>query len=453
MLYFDSIVGQEHAKVRLEFCADVYEKTGICPNILLFGQNGCDATYLARALAAELHHRAQLRGYTAKYFVEINCTSIPEPEDWIKEFIKALQSRAHVTYLLDQIHALPLKISNWLLTAFDPNTTAKTVRFGHEEAVLDFKAHTIIATTTERQRDFAPLLGRFTQIELVGKEAAETRNELQPLNAAALVETLHRLDRMIGLENVKAQIRRLTDLVAMQRKRSAAGLKSAEVSLHLVFTGNPGTGKTTIARYVGEIYAALGLLAKGHLVEAHREDLVAGYIGQTAIKTKAKIQEALDGVLFIDEAYSLNVAHTSNEDFGKEAVSTLIAEMENNRDRIAVIVAGYTEEMKDFINMNPGLSSRFTRYIEFEDYAPQELAQIFIKLAGDNDYKLQEEANSALLAHLTAAHAKKGRGFGNGRFVRRIFEEAVEKHATRIEMSSLQDRDSLTTLTEADLPI
>jgi len=258
---------------------------------------------------------------------------------------------------------------------------------------------------------------------------------------------------MIGLENVKAQIRRLTEFVEMQRKRSAAGLKSAEISLHLVFTGNPGTGKTTVARYVGEIYAALGLLAKGHMVEAHREDLVAAYIGQTAIKTKAKTMEALDGILFIDEAYSLDVRHTTGEDFGKEAVSTLVAQMEDNRDRIAVIVAGYPEEMKDFINMNPGLNSRFTRYIEFEDYSPHELAQIFTKLAGDNDYTLNETGYSALLAHFTAAHAKRGRDFGNGRYVRRIFEEAVEKHATRVKKTGVKDRESLATLTEADLPI
>ena len=292
-----------------------------------------------------------------------------------------------------------------------------------------------------------------TESEFGKKLAATVRDDLERLDTAALAEALQGLDRMIGLENVKAQIRRLTDLVDTQHKRSAAGLKAAEVSLHLVFTGNSGTGKTTVARYVGEIFEALGLLAKGHLVEAHRQDLVAGFIGQTAIKTKAKIQEALDGVLFIDEAYSLHVESSGHRDFGAEAVATLVAEMENNRARLVVIVAGYPEEMKDFINMNPGLRSRFTRYIDFEDYTPNELAQIFIKLAEEKDYKLHVEAGAALSAHLVNAHAMRGRDFGNGRYVRKLFEEAVEKHATRIKKFALEDRDSLTTLTEADLPI
>jgi TPR repeat protein/AAA+ superfamily predicted ATPase len=289
------------------------------------------------------------------------------------------------------------------------------------------------------------------QSERGRKDAAIARHLLKPLNAAALAEALQGLEGMIGLENVKAQIRRLTDFVEMQCKRKAAGLKSAEVTLHLVFTGNPGTGKTTVARYVGEIYAALGLLERGHVVAANREDLVAGWIGQTALKTKAKIQEALNGVLFIDEAYSLHVEGPGHRDFGAEAVATLVAEMENNRDRLAVIVAGYPAEMKGFINMNPGLSSRFTRYIEFEDYNPRELTQIFVKFAESNDYKLDEKARSAVLTHLTVEYAKRGRDFGNGRYVRKKFEEAVEMHAARVKKSGARDRDSLALLTEADL--
>ncbi len=276
---------------------------------------------------------------------------------------------------------------------------------------------------------------------------------LEEMKDVSLNEALEGIEQMIGLKNVKVQIRRLTDLVEMQRKRGEAGLKSAEVSLHLVFTGNPGTGKTTVARYVGKIYAALGLLEKGHVVASNREDLIAAYLGQTAMKTKEKIEEALDGVLFIDEAYSLNPPDDGGRDYGSEAVATLVAEMENNRDRLAVIVAGYPEEMKGFINMNPGLSSRFTRYIEFEDYSPSELAQIFVKLATDSDYKLDAEAEAALLNHLAIVHAMRGRDFGNGRFVRTLFQETVEKHAMRINDSGADDLESLSTFTEADLPI
>lgn len=277
--------------------------------------------------------------------------------------------------------------------------------------------------------------------------------ELERISATMLAGALQKLDRLVGLESVKAQVRGLIDFMDVQRKRDAAGLKSVGVSLHLVFTGNPGTGKTTVARYLGEIYAAMGILPRGHLIEAHREDLVAGYIGQTAIKTKAKIEVALDGVLFIDEAYALNVRHTTNEDFGSEAVTTLLAAMENNRERLAVIVAGYPTEMKRFIEMNPGLRSRFTRYIEFEDYQPSELTQIFTQLADDQDYRLSEGARSRLAAHMTLAYASRGRDFGNGRYVRNVFEASVERHAKRVKQFGLTDHESLRTLTEADLDV
>ncbi len=183
-----------------------------------------------------------------------------------------------------------------------------------------------------------------------------------------------------------------------------------------------------------------------------RQDLIGEYIGQTAPKVNAKITEALDGVLFIDEAYSLAPPYISN-DFGAEAVATLIAEMENHRDRLAVIVAGYPDEMKRFINLNPGLGSRFTRYIAFEDCQPGELAQIFLKLAQDSDYGLDEEGRAALLEHFSITYAVRGKDFGNGRYVRTLFEESVERQSTRLLIAGLQDRQSLTLLTAADLAI
>lgn len=250
------------------------------------------------------------------------------------------------------------------------------------------------------------------------------------------------------------QIQSLADRTKIQILRKATGLKSPGTSLHLVFTGNPGTGKTTVARHIGKIYVELGFLLKGHLVEAQRQDLIGEYVGHTApkVKVKAKIAEALDGVLFIDEAYSQAPPHTGN-DFGAEAVATLIAEMENHRDRLAVIVAGYPDEMKRFINMNPGLSSRFTRYIEFEDYSPSELLTIFHKLAAESDYHLAEGADAPLLVHLTAKYAMRGRDFGNARYVRTLFEEAVERQATRVTQEGLTDRNPLVVLTASDLPI
>ena len=264
--------------------------------------------------------------------------------------------------------------------------------------------------------------------------------------------TMRMIEGMIGLGGVKVQIQSLADRAKTQIMRRAAGLKSPGVSLHLVFTGNPGTGKTTVARYIGKIYAELGFLAKGHLVEAQRQDLIGEYIGHTAPKVKAKIVEALDGVLFIDEAYSLAPPYVSN-DFGAEAVATLIAEMENQRDRLAIIVAGYPVEMKRFIDMNPGLSSRFTRYIEFEDYQPSELTKIFVKFAQESDYRLDEGVQAALLQHFTAIYAMRGKNFGNARDVRNLFEQAVERHATRVCTAELRDRESLALLTTSDLPI
>ena len=258
------------------------------------------------------------------------------------------------------------------------------------------------------------------------------------------------LDALVGLSSVKEEIKTLSNFITIQQKRKEQGLKSSSVSYHCVFTGNPGTGKTTVARIVAQIYKSLGILSRGHLVETDRAGLVAEYVGQTAVKTNKIIDSALDGVLFIDEAYSLI---GTGQDYGKEAIATLLKRMEDDRDRLVVILAGYSKEMQDFINTNPGLQSRFNRYIEFPDYSAEELLQIFEKNVEKFDYKLQNEASVAMAEYFQNAIENKDANFGNARFVRNIFEKTLEKQANRLSTDPDLDTDELTLITPADLPI
>lgn len=258
------------------------------------------------------------------------------------------------------------------------------------------------------------------------------------------------LDTLVGLSSVKEEIKTLSNFIKIQQKRKEQGLKSSSVSYHCVFTGNPGTGKTTVARIVAQIYKDLGILSKGHLVETDRAGLVAEYVGQTAVKTNKIIDSALDGVLFIDEAYSLI---GTGQDYGKEAIATLLKRMEDNRDRLVVILAGYSKEMQDFINTNPGLQSRFNRYIDFPDYSAAELLQIFEKNVEKFDYKLEKEALVAMSEYFQHAVENKDANFGNARFVRNIFEKTLEKQANRLSTDPELDTEELTLITLADLPI
>ncbi|MBU4291926.1 MAG: AAA family ATPase, partial [Verrucomicrobia bacterium] len=263
-------------------------------------------------------------------------------------------------------------------------------------------------------------------------------------------DAMQSLNALIGLSRVKEEIRKLIDFIQIQKYRRDQGMKTPVLSLHLVFTGNPGTGKTTVARLVGKIYAALGLLKEGQMIEAMRQDLIGEYIGQTAPKVKAKVEEALDGVLFIDEAYALAPPHMES-DFGGEAVSTLIAEMENYRDRLAVIVAGYTDKMNDFVSMNPGIKSRFTRYIEFDDYSPREMLKIFLKFAGDDDYQVSTELRESLLNHFVNVKNNGSKDLGNARYVRNLFGKSTERHAARVLDGNLRDKETLSLLTDEDI--
>jgi SpoVK/Ycf46/Vps4 family AAA+-type ATPase len=257
---------------------------------------------------------------------------------------------------------------------------------------------------------------------------------------------LGQLDGLTGLAQVKAEVRQLIDVVRAEQMRRAAGLPVSTVSRHLVFTGNPGTGKTTVARLLGQLYAAIGILRTGQLVEVTRSDLVAGYVGQTAIKTTEAVRRALGGVLFIDEAYALTRQAGSGQDYGQEAVDTLVKLMEDHRDELVVIAAGYGEEMAQFISSNPGLPSRFPRTIHFPDYNTDELVSIFEGMCEHDSYQACADAIDAVRQYL--ARLPRTRGFGNGRLVRNLFEAALARQASRIVASGGSD---LTTLTPQDL--
>ncbi len=273
-----------------------------------------------------------------------------------------------------------------------------------------------------------------------------TKRKLFLLPTVTLI--LLKKKRIIGLGSIKDDVKELTAFVKVQKARQEQGLKSVPVSLHLVFTGNPGTGKTTVARIIAKIYKQIGVLSKGQLVEVDRSGLVAGYVGQTAIKTTEQIKKAMGGVLFIDEAYSLS---QKDDAFGQEAIDTILKAMEDNRKDLVVIVAGYTEPMKKFVESNPGLKSRFNKYIEFPDYSVDELEEIFYMNCKKYDYKVEDDVKHQIRALITSRKMGSIENFANAREIRNLFEEIITNQAKRVSTLESPTNDDMMTICLDDL--
>ena len=299
------------------------------------------------------------------------------------------------------------------------------------------------------------------QASRIAKEKKVTANSLKTITSSdigvfALEEKksetspMDELNALIGLHNVKQEVQTVIGLVKMQKMREERGMKTISTSRHMVFTGNPGTGKTTVARIVGQLYREAGILPKGHVVEVSRADLVGSYIGQTAPKTLEKIKEAYGGVLFIDEAYTLS--NQIEKDYGREAIDTLLKEMEDHRDNLVVIVAGYTDPMKNFISSNPGLESRFNKYIDFPDYNAAELEKIFYGMCSKFGYVISSDAKSKIRFHIEQLEKYKDENFGNARDVRNFFEKVLEQQALRVSSMQNPSEADILTIKGPDVP-
>jgi stage V sporulation protein K len=285
-----------------------------------------------------------------------------------------------------------------------------------------------------------------TNLPRVAKaNTASTSNSIVSIGAL-----LDELNGLIGLVQIKRDVADLANYIRVQQLRRSRGLRTPDISLHMVFHGNPGTGKTTVARLLSKIYKELGVVGKGHLVETDRSDLVAGYVGQTALKVRAVAEKALGGILFIDEAYALKRSDDA-QDFGNEAIETLLKFMEDNRQNLVVIVAGYPVEMRRFLDANPGLQSRFNKALNFPDYAPGELMEIFLLLCKESDYKLTDAAQMRLSNYFDSTFRNRDSKFGNARLVRNIFERAITNVANRVVQDPQADNSALESIEDSDI--
>ena len=329
------------------------------------------------------------------------------------------------------------------------NETAPTPRLKAplaSDSVLPAKPGTEEEKAAERSREET----QKSAVEEKSGDSAEPAVDTA-VEEPSLEELMGRLDALVGLENIKKSVKSLINYVKIRKLREENELPNPPLSLHMVFTGNPGTGKTTVARILSGLYRAIGVLSKGQLVEVDRSGLVAGFVGQTAIKTSDAVKSALGGILFIDEAYSLAPNVGSGNDFGREAIETLLKLMEDHRNDLIIIVAGYSDPMERFITSNPGLESRFNRYFFFEDYNSEELYAIFDSMCSKSEYILTDEAVEFAREHFCKIYDMRDENFGNARHVRNFFENIVSVHSDRVSALEDHTREDLVMVVLEDL--
>jgi len=378
-----------------------------------------------------------------------------------------INTKIRITDYFDKMKDIQLP-SGFILKALQTKSNAFLLK-AYKEFIIQFSQGIIAADQNISNHEMSAITEITSQVSLGNFGEINSENTVAMANSSStnnvspsvgekiekdekIEDVLAELESFTGMDGIKRDVRSLINLLKIQKQRESQGLSVVKPSLHMVFTGPPGTGKTTVARIMGRVFKALGVLKTGQIIEIDRSGLVAGYVGQTAIKVDEVVQKAQDGILFIDEAYTLSPSD-GQDSFGQEAIDTLLKRMEDSRDSLVVIVAGYEEEMQRFIESNPGFKSRFNKYISFDDYKPEELIEIFVSIVKKNKYIANEELILLLHSKFSELYNARTKSFGNGRVVRNLFEKIVENQSNRLALieSALSEND-LQTLLAVDFP-